>query len=336
MMRTGNLILLLAFSLLLISITDVSAQTPEGAAWIDTHGYTGCVKLFNEHTTVILEPNCGGRVLVYALDGYNVLYVDPAQNGWVYTPGGERIGPCAGRFDIGPERTGPPRAQLWLGRWTAEITGPRSARMTSVADESSGVRLIRAFTLDRSTSHLSCTQTIENISDETKQYFHWSRTFAEGGGICVVPITQGSRFPEGYIYYEPARSPKYMNFRPEEHPGTRVRDGCLEIVDTPPFPKFGLDTAAGWIAYLTKTGRLFIKKFPVYPERVYGEMASLTVSIWYVADRCEIEPIGPRETLKPGGKASFTEDWWLEPYEYPDNRRVDLEKLGKFVEDKTR
>ena len=311
--------------------TASGASEAEGTAWVHSHGYDGCIKLFNDTATVILEPNCGGRVLVYALNGRNVLFIDPAQNGWIYESGGKRIGPCAGRFDIGPEKTGPPRENLWLGRWDAEITGPRSARMTSVEDKSSGVQLMRDFRLDKSTSRLDCTQTIRNISGETKRYFHWSRTFAEGGGICVVPISPGSRFPEGYLYYEPKSSPRYMNFQPEENESAAVRDGCLVISSTPPFPKFGLDSAAGWFAYLTKNDQLFVKTFPVYPERVYGEMAGLTISIWYVDDRCELEPIGPREILKPGESASFTETWWLLPYEHPGGGDIDVGALKRFV-----
>ncbi|MCD6307508.1 MAG: hypothetical protein J7M24_00785, partial [Candidatus Latescibacteria bacterium] len=311
-------LMLVAGAAIIVSFSSAATgETPEGTAWVEKYGYTGLIELSNASTTAVLEPNCGGRVIEYSLNGKNVLYVDPEQNGWTYTPGGERIGPCAGRFDIGPEKTGPPRVMLWLGKWEAKITGPRKARMTSVEDTSSGVQLIRDFELDAKTSRLSCTQTIRNISGDTKQYFHWSRTFAEGNGICVVPVTGESRFPEGYIIYQPARSPDCMNFRPPEFPGTSVRDGFLEIADTPPFPKFGLDSTAGWFAYITKSDLLFVKKFHVFPDRVYGEMASLTVSIWYVDGRCELEPIGPRENLRPGGSASFTEEWWLLDYEYP-------------------
>ena len=32
---------------------------------------------------------------------------------------------------------------------------------------------------------------------------------------------------------------------------------------------------------------------------------------------CELEPIGPREILKPGGRATFTEEWFLASRKYP-------------------
>ncbi|MBT4482836.1 MAG: hypothetical protein HOC71_04060, partial [Candidatus Latescibacteria bacterium] len=156
-------------------------------------------------------------------------------------------------------------------------------------------------------------------------------------GICVVPLTPGSRFPDGYIVYEPKRSPKYMNFRPDDHPNIMVSEDFLMITGPPPFPKFGFDSCAGWLGYITQDNLLFVKKFPVYPERVYGEMAAITVSIWYVDDRCELEPIGPRETLEPGESASFTEDWRLFEYNFPEkDEKVNLEALQKLINEETR
>ena len=311
--------------------------TPEGTAWVEAYGYINCIELSNGKTTVILEPNCGGRVIEYSQNGSNMMWIDPEQNGWTYTPGKRTVGICAGRFDIGPEKTSKSRRNIWFGKWDAEITGPRSARLSSVEDPVSGVQLIRDFKLDKNSSFLSCTQTIKNISDTTQHYCHWSRTFAKGGGICVVPISPGSRFPKGYIFYEPVSSPKYMNFRPEENASTRVRDGFLEIIDTPPFPKFGLDSSTGWMAYITPDNQLFVKKFEVSTDRPYSEMASITISIWYVDDKCELEPIGPGETLKPGESASFTEEWWLFPYDYPRaDKTVDLKELEGFVRDNTK
>ncbi|MFC1538533.1 hypothetical protein ACFL6H_03840 [Candidatus Latescibacterota bacterium] len=310
-------------------------NTPEGTAWVSSHGYSGCVRLFNKNVSVILEPNCGGRVIEYNFNGDNVLYIDPEQDGWTYTPGERTIGPCGGRFDIGPENLVPRRPNLWVGKWTAEITGPRSAKMTSIEDESTGVQLIREFVLESNSSHLSCKQTIKNISDSTKQYNHWSRTFAVGGGVCLVPLSEGSRFPLGYIYYGPG---SILNYRHKAHPNINVRDNFLEITKAPPQKKFGIDSYAGWFGYVTPGNLLFVKKFPVYPNRVYGELAAYTISIWYNEDiNCELEPIGPRETLEPGQSASFTEEWWLLNYKFPiGDEKVDIKAFTRYVEDNTR
>ena len=73
-------------------------------------------------------------------------------------------------------------------------------------------------------------------------------------------------------------------------------------------------------------------------DRPYGELAGLTISIWYYQDlMCELEPIGPSENIPPGGEAAFTEDWWLLPYDYPrDGGDLDLAEISALVEREAR
>ena len=74
-----------------------------------------------------------------------------------------------------------------------------------------------------------------------------------------------------------------------------------------------------------------------YPERVYNEAAGLTLSVWYpTGAQIELEPIGPRERLKPGESASFTEEWWLLSHPFPKKgQRLDLKALAQQVEKQT-
>ncbi len=182
-----------------------AAESHEGAEIISSHGYNGCVRLFNDAVQVVLEPNCGGRLLEYSLNGVNALYVDPAQDGWTFRPGEPSIDPSGGRFDIGPEMTAPRRPFLWLGPWTAEITGPRSARMTSIEDRATGVRLIREFELDARSSRSAavrssrtparrCAVTTTGAAPSPPRR-HLHRT-----ALRTEPV------PLGYIYYGPGRS----------------------------------------------------------------------------------------------------------------------------------
>jgi hypothetical protein len=301
----------------------------EGARFVESHGYTGCVELFNGECRVLLEPNWGGRVLSYRLGDKEALYIDPSQNGWVMKPGVTGPEPCAGRCDIGPEKILPRRDTLWRGRWTAEITGDRSARLTSRKDPATGVRLIRDFELADGGARLTFTQTVINAGQREGRFCHWSRTFAQGGGICLVPLNPHSRYPRGYLVYGPGQ---VMDFLPAEEPNIRVRNGILAFLGPPSRPKFAIDATEGWLAYLTRGDLLFVKTFPVYPDRVYGEMAANSVSIWYNEDRrTEIEPIGPLEILQPGERFSFTEVWTLLDHPYPADREVDLARIRRIV-----
>lgn len=300
-----------------------------GAERVEFSGYADCVQLINERTRVTLGHHCGGRVLEYALDGVNALFLDPAQAGWVYESGQPAVNPCGGRFDIGPEQVLPRHPQLWVGAWSAEVIGPLEARLTSAIDQVTGVRLIRDFALAAEGSYLRCTQTIVNESDRVVRTCHWSRTFARGGGIGIVPLTEGSRYPRQYVMYGPG---PVINFRPEDT-AIRVGHDYLEVLGPPQFPKLGFDSSAGWFGYLLPEGTLFVKRFATYPDRVYAEVAGLTSCIFYPqADKVELEPIGPREVLGPREQASFTEEWWLVPFPFPSpGQNLDLAVVGPLV-----
>ena len=299
-------------------------------AAIEYFGYPGCLRLDNGvGTRVVLCPHAGGRVLEYSLDGVNAIRLDPAQRGWRPAPGTPPVDPCGGRFDVGPERVIAPHPDLWLGDWTVEAAGPLRARLASVRDTATGLRLMREFALDASSSRLVCRQDITNESDRTAMVCHWSRTLAVGGGIVLVPLTPHSRFPMNYVMYGPGPA---IDFRPED-PRIRIRGGFLEILGTPQRPKLGMDSSAGWFAYLMRSGLLFAKRYPVFPDRVYGEVAGLTISIWYFKDvMCELEPIGPRELLAPGETASFAEEWELRPFPFPAPSAVaDLDAVRRLA-----
>jgi len=296
---------------------------------IEYFGYSDCIAIENATTRVVLCPQAGGRVLEYSLNGANALYLNPEQQGWRHKPGVPRIDPCGGRFDVGPERVITPHPDLWLGDWTGQIAGDGKARLTSLRDETTGLRLVREFTLAPDSSRLDCEQRIINESDKPVMCCHWSRTLAVGGGICLIPLTPDSRFPKSYLMYGPG---PVMNFQPVD-PNIRIRDGFLEILGTPANPKLGMDSAAGWFAYLMRNDVLFVKRFPVDPDRVYCEMAGLTISIWYYKNEmCELEPIGPRETLAPGASASYTEQWELFPCRFPEEQAsVDLSVIRQLA-----
>ncbi|MEO9592426.1 hypothetical protein [Rhodopirellula bahusiensis] len=315
-------------------ICGVVANAADGVSVVAFHGYEDCLRLSNEDTVVTLCPAAGGRVLEYSVGGTNVLYLDPEDAGWTLEQSEQgqrdRRGQLsAGRFDIGPEMVVQRGNMLWNGRWDAEIVGDRSVKMTSQYDSKSGARLTRIFELAEKGSHLRCTQTIANESERPISLCHWSRTFAVGGGIVLVPRSGPVRFPRGYVRYENG----LIRTRPNE-PNIQVDEDAVVVSATPEFPKLGFDSHAGWLAYLSPTNQLFVKRFPTFPERSYNELAGLTVSVWYPEkDLVELEPIGPAENLDPGESADFTEDWYLTPFAFPvESREMDRDEVERQVQ----
>jgi hypothetical protein len=296
---------------------------------VEFHGYADCIQMENGHAQVILGPACGGRVLRYAWESEDAIALDPEQAGWMWRPGIAEIDPWGGRFDVGPEKTIAPHPTLWLGAWSPEPGEDGAVRLRSAPDPSTGLELVREFRLDPRSSHLRCLQTVTNVSSEVRSFCHWGRTMTPGGGIVVIPATPGSRLPHGYVQYDSDR-PTLLDFAPRD-PSVRARDGFLEIFGPLQHPKLCFDTAAGWMAYLEPSGLLFVKRYPVFPDRAYAELGPFTLSIWLYQDRfCELEPIGPAERLAPGASVSFAEDWWLLRHPFPARRdALDLRAVAE-------
>jgi hypothetical protein len=208
-----------------------------------------------------------------------------------------------------------------------------SVTIRSQADEATGVRLSRRFTLAADSSHLACTQRIENVSGRTVRWCHWSRTFAKGGGIVVVPIgEEPRRLPNGYVMY-PERH--LINLQPED-PMIRRRGDYLEILGPPAFPKLGMDST-GWLACQLRDNVAFVKVYETPADRAYSEVAAFNTSVWYpdqaMIPTVELEPIGPANEIAPGKSAHFTEHWFILENEFPaEGRDLDLEALAAKVQ----
>ena len=316
-------------ALLLFALTSNVAISYEGASVVSYYGYDDCIELTNGDTRVVLCPAAGGRVLEYSRSGKNMMYLPSGDEGWRAGPNSPRGTMNAGRFDIGPEMIRKRGRVLWEGRWEGEIIGDRHARLVSQFDSESGVRLVRDFELHESSTRFRCTQTIRNESDQQVSLCHWSRTFAIGGGIAIVPRQGNRRFPHGHVIY---KSGKDIITRPSD-PNIEFDESSVIIYGPPEYPKLGFDSYADWMAYLAPNDQMFVKRFKTYPDRAYNELLGLTSSVWYPeSDRVELEPIGPAENLEPGEEGSFSEEWYLIEHAFPKDRSdVEFQEIARKV-----
>lgn len=334
-----------ALTMVLAAVSAVAAE--DGVKVIRYHNYDAYELTGRSHINgairVVVGPQAGGRVLEMEVAGKQALYFDEREKEW---QPGAKTPLSAGRFDYGPELTVAPHPTIWSGDWTGEIPGPLRVKLTSPRDEAAGVQLEREFRIAGVTfwpegaisgyigetdyPMLICRQTIINISDKPIEVCHWGRSFSPGGGIALVWLDdRPSRFPSKYVMYEDSA---VINVRNTDEK-IRERDGFLEILGPPRKPKLGFDSCAGWLGYLMPNDTLFVKRFQTYPDRVYNEAAGITLSIWYPeGPRIELEPIGPRERLLPGGRAWFDEIWSLHSFPFPKaGEAVDLVRLRESI-----
>jgi hypothetical protein len=324
---------IIAGNIIILLLTTSFANAQTNVSFVSAYGYDSCIALKNKNIEVVLEPNAGGRVIRYALNGVNVLYEDSTQNGWISTAKMLRSkGHLAGgRFDIGPSRTKPNTDLFFFGKWKAVITGESSVKLISQTDAATGMYLIREFKLDKTTSKLICRQTIVNSGTKVLSASFWARTFAAGNGICVMPVPEKSRFPNKYIMF---MNRDTINMFPSDS-NIIQQDGCLIIKGPPQKPKLEMDISApGWIAYAATTDLLFVKKFRVYNDKRYGDVTAANTSVWYNGvQMTEIEPIGPLEVIQPGERKSFTEEWFLKSYPFPSDRKIKTGQIQQLMED---
>jgi len=273
---------------------------------VTVYGLPGCVELKNKNTRVVIDPNIGGRVLVYELNGRDIIYFNHHHDG---ITDGERIKRIdAGRFDFGPVKTIPSHNFYFKGKWKAEITGELSVRVTSGVDPKHNILLVRDFILDESSSKLICKQTLINKGDVPLERYLWSRTFVVGGGIYLMPVNPLSRYPQKYITYVGHDNVSLIDYNPHEEKTIELTDNILTITGQAKGKRILTDATDGWLACLFKNDLLFVKKYKVYSDKKYGGVSCFTAAVWHLKDEIyEIEPIGPVETVKPGESFSFTE-----------------------------
>jgi hypothetical protein len=101
---------------------------------------------------------------------------------------------------------------------------------------------------------------------------------------------------------------KYDGDEPS-HPGVKVLDGLLVVQAAGKATKLGADPDSGWIAY-TRGKLLFIKYFPVVADGAYTDGGNI-VEIYFDPKVCELEPLSPEVSLKPGAEFVFPEKWVL-------------------------
>jgi len=245
----------------------------------------------------VAVPEAAGRIVHYSLDGENILYNPPGKAGGGYG------------LDLGPERTIPRHPAIWTGKHTWATLGD-IVTVTSERDPAVGMRVAKNILIDGATGALDLLQRMTNVSGAESAWCFWDRTLCKAGGFCVIPLNPKSRFPakwalgarRGPVWWE------YDGVAPS-HPGIRILDGMLVAKAAGKEQKVGVDSSAGWIAYMR--GRLlFVKYFPYFPAGTYIDNG-ISVAHYFNDTIAELEPLSPEAKLPPEGEYTFPERWTL-------------------------
>jgi hypothetical protein len=255
------------------------------------------------------SPSQGGRVVLYGIDGKNVLW-QPTDDGSGSPPGGGY------QVDVGPEmRLIPPHPVLWSQAYSWRQMGSGSIALVSEPCPVLGVRLEREMTLDPATGALSVLQRMRNVSQKEQAYCLWDRTLCKAGGFAILPLSAHSRFAARWVIGRRNGQAWDYDGATPEHANVKVIDGVLISHSIGPEQKIGADSDAGWIAYAWDRV-LFVKYFPFDPHGSYTD-GGLSVAHYFNDRVAELEPISPEARLSPGRDYVFPEVWTLRRLDAP-------------------
>jgi hypothetical protein len=272
-------------------------------------------------TVAMIIPTVGGRIVSYG-SGENILFDNPDYRGKSLentAPDELAQGYTGYNVDLGPELRGIPRhLGLWMGK-VVVTSIPGGARLVSSHDPAVGMIVIKEIRIDAKTGALDVTQIMRNTSEKEQSYCLWDRTLCRGGGYALIPLNPKSRRPGRW---SAARDGKYV---PAGHTGVDVLEDVLVAKAEGPSYKLGADSDAGWIAY-ARGRQLLVKFFPYFPAGKYTDGGN-SVELYFDPKVCELEPLSPEVSLKPGEEYAFPEKWVLIPLEREVASREEARRL---------
>lgn len=296
------------------------------------------ISLRNEWLDLIIAPQLGGRLLQWEMSGHAFFFVNKdlerivseegwdTQDGWLNF-GGEKIWPAPQGWDSPAQWPGPPDSILDSGPFTVLKQENDSEvwqlAMRSDFDPYTGLVIEKRVRMMDDRAEVKVMGLFHNNSQRAISWSVWPvcQMRASSGDSCLYrifcPANKQSRFEGGFkTLHGLVNNPQY----------NRDSYGHVVVCYQYLVGKIGMDSDAGWVAYLEyESGKAFVVLFPYQKKKVYPE--ETTVQIWtqgkgsiysrkkiisYPDDTeknppyIEIELLSPLETIDPGDSLSFT------------------------------
>ena len=316
---------------------------------IDFHGWQA-VKLSNGLVDLVAVPDVGGRIMAYDLGNFPYLWFDRNLAGKLFADeenmgdgsiaawknyGGDKTWPAPQGWDRPDQWHGPPDPVLDTGRYTLEVVDSSDAaasiRMTSPPDPRTGVQIRRQITLHAGGGRVSLHLEMTNISDQERSWSIWdvvqvdaTRRDASGQEThndqawLYIPTDPDSRFTRGYnVMFGEEDNPEWQR---------EVRPNLLGAQYLYRLGKIGVDSTAGWIAFVNEASdHAFCQCFPYFPGDPYPDEGA-SVECWTTGHgeivggldfgklnlfHVEAEILGPLRTMAPGETQSLDLDWYV-------------------------
>jgi hypothetical protein len=201
-----------------------------------------------------------------------------------------------------------------------ERLGETGVRLIQPVEVSTGIEKEIDLLLDPAGTGVTVRHRLRNRNLWEVELAPWALTVMAQGGIEIIPLPEKIAHPGSVAPGEPRDLRGFVANQslilwpftdlsdPRYRWGSRYITLRQDRQATTP-TKLGLAHQLGWVAYLNH-GQLFVKEVGYEAGRHYPDSGS-NFETFTNRDMLEIETLGPRQRIAPGGVIEHVERWWL-------------------------
>jgi hypothetical protein len=260
---------------------------------IEKYKVWNVMTLKNKWMKIFIAPQLGGRIIQLEMSGYEYFFANPllkenekesvnsGKNTSWQNFGGEKIWPAPQGWNSPDMWPGPPDPVLDGGEYKVirrPVGGRQRIGIRSLYDAYTGLQISRDIEVLEKFSCLNIQVTFHNKGETKRKWAVWtvcqldsSNEETENQYIITCPVNPISKFSDGYtVMHGLVNNPQY-----------RINIYNNFVVDYKYLVgKVGLDSNAGWAAFINKKlGKAFILLFNYKENEVYPDNTSFQIWI---------------------------------------------------------
>jgi hypothetical protein len=296
-------------------------------------GWPTCWQLSNGKVDLVVTGDVGPRVIRFGFSGGANEFKEYAEQ---LGGRGEKEWRIRGGHRLWHAPEAMPRT-YWPDNAPVEVTEvPGGLRAVQPIEGHTGIQKELELKLDAKQPRVSVTHRLTNRGVWPVPLAPWALTVMAPGGTCIIPQPPRGEHPRDLLPCQTLTLWPYTNLADPRWTWGRkyilLRQESDAARSVP--QKLGAFVPDGWAAY-SNGGRLFVKAFHALSGAAYPD-SGCCFETFTNHEMLEVETLGPRVTLEPGGCAEHLEEWWLAegapaPKNDADAERDVLPEVKRFL-----
>lgn len=268
-----------------------------------------------DNIKLVVDTSVGGRITSLKIDNAELLYQKWGSN--------DNFGST---FWSSPQSlwSWPPPTALNVNPYTIISKDAKSVKMISAKDVKTKFVFSKSFTLSQVDTAIKIVYTIKNSGTTIKQSAPWEVTRYPSGGIVFFPQRKEGESHTGDLatQIEDIRGISWFDYDSTKVPATGT-------------PKYFSDGTEGWLAYVTLSGQLVVKKFSDTDPAYRATSEENEIELYTNPDKSyyEVEQQGKYEAIAIGDSTFWEVKWFVR--QVPSTIKIEKGNadLVKYVRD---